>query len=113
MHIDDCLEGTLRITASDIDEPLNLGSDELVTINQVVDLVEQIAGVTLRREYQLDAPQGVRGRNSDNARIMSHLGWAPSISLQTGLEQTYRWICDQLALAQVRSAASPNTVQLG
>ncbi len=95
-YIDDCVEGTLRITASDIDEPLNLGSNELVTINQLVDIVERIAGITLEREYQLDAPQGVRGRNSDNTRIQAKLGWAPSITLEEGLTQTYRWVYDQL-----------------
>lgn len=96
-YIDDCLEGTLRLTASDVTEPLNVGSDELVTINQLVDIVEGIAGVKLEREYKLDAPQGVRGRNSDNTRIEKLLGWSPSISLEHGLEQTYRWVYDQLA----------------
>jgi GDP-D-mannose 3',5'-epimerase len=96
-YIDDCLEGTLRLTASDITEPLNVGSDELVTINQLVDIVEGIAGVKLERHYKLDAPQGVRGRNSDNTRIEKLLGWSPSITLEHGLEQTYRWVYDQLA----------------
>jgi GDP-D-mannose 3',5'-epimerase len=96
-YIDDCLEGTLRLTASDIAEPLNVGSDELVTINQLVDIVEGIAGVKLERQYKLDAPQGVRGRNSDNTRIEKLLGWSPSITLEHGLEQTYRWVYDQLA----------------
>src|SRR2546423_3774192 len=96
MYIDDCVEGTLRIAESDVVEPLNLGSDELVTINGLVDIVEGIAGVKLERSYQLDAPQGVRGRNSDNARIDERLGWQPSISLATGLEKTYNWIEDQL-----------------
>ena len=77
MYIDDCVEGTLRITASDITEPLNLGSDELVTINQLVDIVEGIAGIRLERNYNLDAPQGVRGRNSDNTRILKVLGLGP------------------------------------
>ena len=95
--IDDCVEGTLRLTASDISEPLNIGSDQLVTINQLVDIVEGIAGVTLERNYSPDAPQGVRGRNSDNDRIQKVLGWAPSISLEAGMEQTYRWVHDQLA----------------
>jgi nucleoside-diphosphate-sugar epimerase len=97
MYIDDCLEGTLRLTASDVVEPLNIGSDELVTINELVTMVEEIAGVTLKRDYRLDAPQGVRGRNSDNTRIREALGWAPSISLRDGMERTYRWIHDQLA----------------
>jgi nucleoside-diphosphate-sugar epimerase len=99
-YIDDCLEGTLRLTASDVTEPLNIGSDQLVTINQLVDIVEGIAGVKLERHYSPDAPQGVRGRNSDNTRIQKMLGWAPSISLEDGMEQTYRWVYDQLAAKQ-------------
>ena len=96
MYIDDCLEGTHRIMESDVEEPLNLGSDRLVTINQLVDTVEAIAGIGLRRTYRLDAPQGVRGRNSDNTLIREHLGWAPSISLEDGLERTYAWIYDRM-----------------
>jgi len=96
MYINDCLIGTLGIMASDVIEPLNLGSDELVTINQLVDIVEEIAGVKLKRKYKLDAPKGVRGRNSDNSLIKARLGWAPSISLRTGMETTYRWIRQQL-----------------
>lgn len=96
MYIDDCLKGTLDILQSDILEPINLGSDQLVTINQLVDIVEDIAGITLTRRYKLDAPKGVRGRNSDNARITELLGWAPSIRLREGLEPTYRWIHDQM-----------------
>lgn len=97
MYIDDCVEGTLRLTASDIVEPLNIGSDELVTINELVTMVEDVAGITLKRDYQLDAPQGVRGRNSDNTMIKASLGWAPSTSLRDGIERTYRWIYDELA----------------
>jgi nucleoside-diphosphate-sugar epimerase len=96
MYIDDCLIGTLGIMASDVTEPLNLGSDELVTINQLVDIVEDIAGVKLKRKYKLDAPKGVRGRNSDNALIKARLGWAPSIALRIGMEKTYRWIESEL-----------------
>ena len=96
-YIDDCLYGTTMIMASDIAEPLNLGSSELVTINQLVDIVEGIAGVTLERRYQTDAPQGVRGRNSDNTLVLERYGWAPSVSLADGLEATYRWVYDQLA----------------
>jgi nucleoside-diphosphate-sugar epimerase len=95
-YIDDCLEGTRRIMASEVREPLNLGSDELVTINQLVDLVEEIAGVKLKRRYKLDAPKGVRGRCSDNALIQQRLGWAPSIDLRTGMQKTYRWIHDEM-----------------
>jgi len=95
-YIDDCVEGTLRLTASDIDEPLNIGSDQLVTVNELVSIVENIAGVKLERSYVLDAPQGVRGRNSDNTLIKEKLGWAPSISLEDGMERTYRWVFDQM-----------------
>jgi nucleoside-diphosphate-sugar epimerase len=82
--------------ASDVREPLNIGSDQMVTINQLVDLVESIAGVKLRRRYVLDAPQGVRGRSSDNTLILERLGWKPSIPLEVGMERTYRWVFDQL-----------------
>jgi len=100
MFIDDCLIGSKRIMNSDFVEPLNLGSDQLVTINGLVDIVENIAGIKLRRRYKLDAPQGVRGRNSDNARIQAKLGWAPSISLEDGLAATYRWIHDQMVASR-------------
>jgi nucleoside-diphosphate-sugar epimerase len=96
-YIDDCLEGTLRLTASDVREPLNVGSDQLVTINSLVDIVEDIAGVRLERRYRTDAPQGVRGRNSDNTLIRERLGWAPSISLEDGLAATYAWVHGQVA----------------
>lgn len=97
MYIDDCLEGTLRLMGSDCREPLNLGSSELVTINELVSIAEEIAGISVKRTYRLDAPQGVRGRNSDNTRIQAELGWAPSIPLREGLAQTYAWIYDQMA----------------
>jgi GDP-D-mannose 3',5'-epimerase len=110
MYIDDCLFGTTRLMESDIREPINLGSSELVTINQLVDIVEKIAGVSLRRRYLLDAPKGVRGRNSDNTRIRKHLGWEPSTPLADGLEQTYAWIYDELAGTprRTREAAAAN-----
>lgn len=95
-YIDDCLEGTLRLTASDVCEPLNVGSEELVTIDQLVDIVEGIAGITLDRHYDTSAPQGVRGRNSDNTLIRARLGWAPSISLAEGLARTYEWVHAQV-----------------
>jgi nucleoside-diphosphate-sugar epimerase len=97
MYIDDCTEGTLRIMGSDVDEPINLGSSKMVTINELVDIVEEIAGVTLMRRYDVFAPKGVRGRNSDNTMIRERLGWEPSISLREGLERTYAWIYNQLA----------------
>ena len=95
MYIDDCLHGTLLIARSAVVEPINLGSSELVTINQLVDAAEEIAGVKLKRRYLLDRPKGVNGRNSDNRLIAQKLGWEPSIRLNAGLEQTYRWIHDQ------------------
>jgi nucleoside-diphosphate-sugar epimerase len=96
MYIDDCLKGTRLIFESDVIDPLNLGSDQLVTINRLVDIVGAIGGIKLRRRYKLDAPKGVRGRNSDNTLIKERLGWAPSITLEDGLERTYRWIHDQM-----------------
>ena len=97
MYIDDCTEGTIKLLNSDIVEPLNIGSDQLVSINQLVDIVEKIAGVTLKRRYNLDAPKGVRGRNSDNTLIKKLMGWAPSIRLEAGMEKTYKWIYDEMA----------------
>jgi GDP-D-mannose 3',5'-epimerase len=96
-YIDDCIHGTRLLMDSEVTEPINLGSSELVTINQLVDIVEEIAGIRVERRYDLSAPQGVRGRNSDNTLIRGQLGWEPSIPLREGLEHTYRWIHDQLA----------------
>ena len=96
MYIDDCLHGTQAITASDIIEPINLGSSELVTINGLVDIVEEIAGIKLKRSYNLKAPKGVNGRNSDNTLIQQLLGWEPDTRLRKGMEKTYRWIFDQM-----------------
>jgi GDP-D-mannose 3',5'-epimerase len=96
MYIDDCLYGTQKLLHSDVTEPLNMGSDEMVTINELVDIVEDIAGIKLKRTYKLDAPKGVRGRNSDNTLIKQRLGWAPNISLRTGMERTYRWVYGQV-----------------
>jgi GDP-D-mannose 3', 5'-epimerase len=99
MYIDDCVYGTQAIMDSGIECPINLGSSELVTINQLVDIVAGIAGIAVERHHHLTAPQGVRGRNSDNTLIQRELGWQPSIRLERGLERTYRWIYDQLAVA--------------
>jgi nucleoside-diphosphate-sugar epimerase len=96
MYITDCLKGTQEILHSDILEPINLGSAELVSINTLVDIVEEIAGIKLKRRYNLDAPKGVRGRNSDNTLIRKNLGWEPSVPLREGMERTYRWIYDQM-----------------
>jgi len=95
-YIDDCLSGTSKLMASDVREPLNIGSDELVSINQLTDIVEEISGLKLKRRYILDAPKGVRGRSSDNTRISQLLGWAPSIPLRDGMEKTYGWVYDQM-----------------
>jgi len=100
MYIDDCLTGTTAIMESDILEPINLGSSELVTINQLVDIAEDIAQVKLTRKYNLDAPKGVRGRNSDNTLILKKLNWEPSIRLRDGMEKTYQWIGDQILRGQ-------------
>lgn len=91
-YIDDCVKGIQDIMFSDINEPINLGSSEMVTINQLVDIVEEIAGVKLSREYNLSAPKGVNGRNSDNTLIKSYLDWEPSTRLKDGLKKTYEWI---------------------
>ncbi len=96
-YIDDCVHGTRLIMGSDIADPINLGSSELVTINQLVDIVEEIAGIEVERNYDLSAPQGVRGRNSDNTLIKENLGWEPSIPLREGMAHTYRWVYEQLA----------------
>ena len=96
-YIDDCITGTLMIMESDIQEPINLGSSELVTINQLVDMVETIAGIKLERHYDITKPQGVNGRNSDNTKIRTHLGWEPEMPLRIGLEKTYNWIYEQMA----------------
>jgi GDP-D-mannose 3',5'-epimerase len=96
MYIDDCVEGTLKIMNSAIEYPINLGSSELVSINQLVDIVEEIAGVKLKRTYNLSAPKGVRGRNSDNTLIQKELNWEPSIALRTGMKKTYDWIYEQM-----------------
>jgi nucleoside-diphosphate-sugar epimerase len=94
--IDDCVEGISRLMRSDFREPLNLGSDRLVTINELVDIVAKIAGKRIRRRHDLGKPQGVRGRNSDNARLRTVLKWEPQIPLEQGIARTYRWICSML-----------------
>jgi GDP-D-mannose 3', 5'-epimerase len=91
-YIDDCIEGTLKLMQSDIREPINIGSSEMVSINEMVTILEEIAGINLQKTYDLDAPKGVRGRNSDNSKIRALLGWEPSISLRDGLKETYAWI---------------------
>jgi nucleoside-diphosphate-sugar epimerase len=106
MYIDDCVEGLIRIMASDYREPLNLGSNELISINELVDIVSRIAGKQLTKRHNLAGPQGVRGRNSDNARLLGVLGWEPTIRLEQGLTLTYNWIASRvLSEAGVTSAA--------
>ena len=96
MYIDDCLHGTQMLTNSDTIEPINIGSSEMVSINQLVDIVEHIAGLKLKRNYNLDAPKGVNGRNSDNTLIQKIFGWEPNTKLRDGMERTYRWIYDEM-----------------
>ncbi len=106
MYVDDCVRGTIEVLEGPRIEPVNLGSAELVTVDQLVDTVEQIARATLRRSYRPDAPQGVRGRNSDNTRFRETYGWEPSISLREGLAKTYEWISAQVA-AELSGSPAP------
>jgi nucleoside-diphosphate-sugar epimerase len=109
MYVDDCVEGLLRLMASDCADALNLGTDRLVTINELIDLVSAIPGKKLRKRHDLTKPQGVRGRNSDNTMLQRVLGWEPQISLEQGLAKTYRWIEDELRKAG-RLPAAPVAV---
>jgi len=107
-YIDDCVEGICRLMRSDFHDPLNLGTDRLVSIKELVDIVASIAGKRIRKRYDLTKPQGVRGRNSDNTRLRNALGWEPETPLEHGLTVTYRWICEELWKAgklQVKRAA--------
>ncbi|HEX2920537.1 MAG TPA: NAD-dependent epimerase/dehydratase family protein [Bacteroidales bacterium] len=106
MYIDDCVKGILDIMNSNIEEPINLGSSEMVSIDELVDLVEGIAGYKLKRSYDLNAPKGVRGRNSDNTLIKKYLGWEPSISLKEGLSKTYSWIREQMINEKAKAGKS-------
>ncbi len=96
MFIDDCLEGTQKIFNSKLTDVYNLGSDEQVSINQMISVIEEISNFKVEKKYQLDKPKGVRGRSSDNTKILNDLKWAPSIKLKDGLSKTYRWIYDQI-----------------
>jgi nucleoside-diphosphate-sugar epimerase len=96
MYIDDCVKGVQMILASEILEPINLGSSKLVTIKRLVEIIEDIAGIKVKRNYNLKAPQGVNGRNSDNTKIKQYLGWEPNVPLRVGLEKTYAWIYDEM-----------------
>ncbi len=106
MYIDDCLHGTQMLTESDYVEPINIGSNELVSINQLVEIVEDIAGLKLERRYNLTAPKGVNGRNSDNTLIKEVFGWEPSTRLRAGLEITYRWIYDEMVKVRAGGGVS-------
>jgi len=103
MYIDDCTKGIQLIMDSDILEPINLGSSEMVSINELVDLIEDIAGLELKRRYNLNAPKGVNGRNSDNGLIRKYLNWEPDIPLRVGLQRTYSWIYDQFVGREQKS----------
>jgi len=96
MYIDDCIKGIQDIMYSNIEEPINLGSSEMVSINQLVDIVEEIADFKMDRKYDLGAPKGVRGRNSENTLIKKYLGWEPSIPLKNGMKKTYDWIKEEI-----------------
>jgi len=109
MHVDDCVEGLLRIMASDYHEPLNLGTDELVTINGLVDMISKIAGKKLKKVHDLSKPQGVRGRNSENSRLRKVLGWEPSITLEQGLVPTYKWIASEV----LKKVEKPQEITVG
>lgn len=107
MYVDDCVEGIFRIMNSDYPHPLNLGTDEMVTINQLVDMVAEVAGKRIEKRHDLTKPQGVRGRNSDNSRLREVLGWEPQIDLRRGLEPTYAWIeADLRRAGRIPSAAA-------
>ncbi len=97
MYVDDCVEGIFRIMQCDHGLPLNLGTDELVTVDELVDIVAEIAGKPIRKCHDTSRPQGVRGRNSDNTRLRAVLGWEPKITLRQGCVPTYRWIAEQVA----------------
>ncbi|HLT19588.1 MAG TPA: NAD-dependent epimerase/dehydratase family protein [Thermomicrobiales bacterium] len=99
MYVDDCVEGVHRLMHSDIRQPLNLGTEELVTINQLVDMIAEIAGKKITKRHDLSKPQGVRGRNSDNTLIRELLGWEPKTPLVEGLRPTYTWIEGELQRA--------------
>jgi nucleoside-diphosphate-sugar epimerase len=107
-YIDDCVVGIYKLMQSDFFEPLNLGQDRMVTINQLADIIAEIAGVRIARQH-VPGPQGVRGRNSDNTRLREVLGWEPEISLEAGLARTYNWIEEQVR-EQLDTSSAMNTL---
>ena len=112
-HVDDCVEGLMRLMRSEHHEPLNLGTDRLVTINELVDIVAGIAGKRIQKRHDLSKPQGVRGRNSDNSRLRAVLGWEPRLSLEEGLSRTYAWIEGELGRAGRLPLSSSRAVSAG
>jgi nucleoside-diphosphate-sugar epimerase len=104
-YIDDCVEGIYRLMQSEHRDPINLGQDRMISINELVDMVSKIAGKTISKRYDLTKPQGVRGRNSDNTRLREVLNWEPRISLEEGLDRTYHWIAGELAKHIVKADA--------
>ncbi|MGC1890076.1 MAG: NAD-dependent epimerase/dehydratase family protein [Stellaceae bacterium] len=106
MYVTDCVEGIHRIMETGYERPLNLGTDELVSVDELVDIVAAAAGKRIRKKHDLSRPQGVRGRNSDNGRLYEKLGWEPQIRLRDGIPPTYQWIATQLATANRRQAAT-------
>jgi GDP-D-mannose 3',5'-epimerase len=110
MYIDDCVDGVLKIAHSNVLEPLNLGSSELVSINQLVDIAEEIAGIKLQRRFKLDAPKGVAGRNSDNTKILQYLDWEPSTRLRDGMAKTYAWIEAEFAAKYTARTAHKSSI---
>ncbi|HET6198367.1 MAG TPA: NAD-dependent epimerase/dehydratase family protein, partial [Acetobacteraceae bacterium] len=105
LYVDDCIDGTLALMASDVGEPLNIGSEELVTIDGLVDLVSEVAGIEVEKRHRLDRPRGVMGRNSDNTRARTLLGFEPKVSLREGIERTFWWIAGERAARQRGAAA--------
>ena len=97
LYIDDCIEGTLKLFNSDIKEPLNIGSEEQVSINQLIETVEKISKHSVKKNYQLDKPKGVRGRSSDNSKVKSLINWEPKLNLKEGMSLTYDWISKEIS----------------
>jgi nucleoside-diphosphate-sugar epimerase len=112
MYVDDVVKGINLIAHSDIYEAVNLGSAELVSINQLVDIAEELGGIKLQRNYNLSAPRGVAGRNSDNSKLRGYLGWEPEISLRDGMEKTYRWIHDEFTAKYNAKTAHKSAVSI-
>jgi len=105
-YIDDCVEGIYRLMRSDYSEPLNLGQDRMLSINDLVDMIAGIAGKKISKRYDLTKPQGVRGRNSDNTRLNQVLSWEPAVSLEAGLANTYAWIAGEIAKRNIEPLAA-------